>query len=310
MATKSFPRFGTKSGVGDTEMNRGINMSQYVQPASLADELCLTASEGERFLHIISQSSRIKRHYDLFHLLQGEIQHFLPHQILICAWGDFRGRNLQLDVISAIPGVRTGLLDACDADSLLKSLHLRWLAHGRRPLLLANPADGNLLHSACNCALHGAMRGMSSILVHGTHDARDGSDSLYLAANAGPIVNEIDSERFRHVVDAVIALIDAGSRRVAGLKSHAMSAYRGFASGLPKLSAREEEILTLVSEGRTNIAIAEILTISSFTVKNHVQRILRKLDAANRAEAVAKYRQRDRLPRRERAGKDAVVFAE
>ena len=68
--------------------------------------------------------------------------------------------------------------------------------------------------------------------------------------------------------------------------------------------------LNWVSEGRTNSEIAEILTISSFTVKNHVQRILKKLDAANRAEAVAKYRQKDRPPRRKRAGNDALAFAE
>ncbi len=310
MATRSFLQFRTKSGIGGAAMRHEVNMSQCVQPASLAEELRLTERERERFLHIVSQSSRIKRHYDLFQLLQGEIQHFLPHQILVSAWGDFNGRNLQIDVISAIPGLRTGLLDACNAENLLKNLHLRWITQDRRPLLFASEAVGKLLHSACNCALHESMRRMSSILVHGTHNARDGTDSLYLVANAGPILKEVDSERFRHLVDAVIALIDAGSRRVSGLKAHATSRDPKFASGSPMLSGREEEILTLVSEGRTNIAIAEILTISSFTVKNHVQRILRKLGAANRAEAVAKYRKRDRLPRTRHAGNDVGAFAD
>lgn len=56
-------------------------------------------------------------------------------------------------------------------------------------------------------------------------------------------------------------------------------------------SAREEEIFQHLSEGKTNTEIAEILTISSFMVKNHVQRTMKKLDAATRTEAVAKYRQ-------------------
>jgi DNA-binding CsgD family transcriptional regulator len=48
-------------------------------------------------------------------------------------------------------------------------------------------------------------------------------------------------------------------------------------------------------EGKTNAEIAEVLAISPLTVKNHVQRILRKLDAANRAQAVGLAIQRNLL---------------
>ena len=54
------------------------------------------------------------------------------------------------------------------------------------------------------------------------------------------------------------------------------------------LSAREAEILRWISLGKTNPEIGSILGISSFTVKNHVQRILRKLDVINRTQAVGK----------------------
>jgi len=291
-------------------MSQGINVGQYDQPAPAADTFCLSASEGERFLQIISQTSRIKRHYDLFQLLQGEVQYFIPHQILIAAWGDFHGPNLQLDVISAIPGVRTGRLNGCNVDSLLKGLYLRWLAHGRWPVLLDNAASEKLPHSACNCALHRSLRGMGSVLVHGIHNARDATDSLYLTANAGSIVKEVNVQRFPFLIDPVIAQIDAGFRRVAGLKSQLITTNVASTSRLPVLSAREEEIITWVSQGRTNVEISKILAISSFTVKNHVQRIIKKLGAANRTEAAAKYRHRDRQLQRKSAGSVAAVFAE
>lgn len=55
-----------------------------------------------------------------------------------------------------------------------------------------------------------------------------------------------------------------------------------------ELSAREAEILRWIALGKTNPEIGSILNISSFTVKNHVQRILKKLDVTNRTQAVGK----------------------
>jgi DNA-binding CsgD family transcriptional regulator len=59
--------------------------------------------------------------------------------------------------------------------------------------------------------------------------------------------------------------------------------------GQQSLTTREQEILVLVARGATNIQIAEELVLSESTVKSHVKRILRKLPAANRAEAAYLY---------------------
>jgi transcriptional regulator EpsA len=263
--------------------------AECAAPAPAAAPFQLTANESERFLRIISQTLRIKRHYELFQLLQGEVQHFISHQIMISAWGDFGGSSLKLDVVSAIPGVRTGRLNGCDIASLLKELHVRWLAHGRQPMLFNNSLNERLTCSPCNCALHQALQGMESVLVHGVHDVRDGFDSLYLALNPGAIVRSGSIERFRFLVDPIVAQIDAAFRRVAALERPGDAAHGHASSRSDGLSEREEEVLEWLSEGRSNADISEILSISAFTVKNHVQRIMKKLGAANRTEAVAKY---------------------
>ena len=54
------------------------------------------------------------------------------------------------------------------------------------------------------------------------------------------------------------------------------------------LSKRETEIIKWVYEGKTNNQIGDLLSISAFTVKNHIKNILEKLDASNRTHAVAK----------------------
>ena len=302
---------------GEVLMGRGSVRAKKLRPAGVngADELVrhdvieigalppaqdafyLTADEGEMFLRLVSQTLRVRRHFELFQLLQSEVQHFIPHQILISAWGDFHGPNLMLDVISALPGVRTNRLGGCDIDRVLRSLYLRWLTNARQPVLLDKIAIEGLMQRGCECALHRSLKDMRSAVVHGNHDARDGTDSLYLVANSAEMVGRADRERFPFLIDSVIAQIEVGFRRVAGLKSPGT------------LTAREEEILTWVAGGKTNAEISEILAISSFTVKNHVQRIMRKLGAANRTEAVAKYRQGRGSWRRVSAEGTEVILA-
>ena len=53
------------------------------------------------------------------------------------------------------------------------------------------------------------------------------------------------------------------------------------------LTAREQEVLALLTEGRSNGDIAKALFMSPKTASVHVSSILRKLGVANRVEAAA-----------------------
>ena len=55
------------------------------------------------------------------------------------------------------------------------------------------------------------------------------------------------------------------------------------------LTVRETEVLELLAAGRSNGEIARALVVSEATVKSHLARLLRKLEASSRAEAVARY---------------------
>lgn len=248
----------------------------------------LTEEEGEKFLRIVSGSRVIHRHYDLFHWLAGELQEFLPHDIFISACGDFDTWQVKLDIVSALPGVRTPKLADCGIDELVEELHLKWVAAGRQPLLLRS-TDVIALQDRCPCPLHGALRSMQSVLVHGIQDVRDGYDSLYLAFAHGSFTKGRCKKDFFFLLDLLIPQIDIAYRRVATWKTIATRDDARDGNDWLNLSARELEVLELICRGDTNAAVGQALNISPLTVKNHLQRIFKKIGVSNRTQAATKY---------------------
>jgi len=54
----------------------------------------------------------------------------------------------------------------------------------------------------------------------------------------------------------------------------------------PELTLRQQQLVSLVAQGLTNKEIASRLNLSEFTVRNHIHRILKQVDAESRSEAV------------------------
>jgi two-component system, NarL family, nitrate/nitrite response regulator NarL len=79
------------------------------------------------------------------------------------------------------------------------------------------------------------------------------------------------------------------SPRVAGLLFHRvrLDAYASKDTDRPRLTDRETEVLRLVARGLSNKEVARALSIQLPTVKNHLQRVFRKLGTRRRADAAA-----------------------
>ena len=73
-----------------------------------------------------------------------------------------------------------------------------------------------------------------------------------------------------------------GNRPRSKDESHSMS--------FPELTEREREVLAYIARGDTNAEIAEGLSISLKTIRNHVSNIFTKLQVVNRAQAAIRAR--------------------
>ena len=62
------------------------------------------------------------------------------------------------------------------------------------------------------------------------------------------------------------------------------------------ISKREYEVLELLSQGLSNLEIAEKLFISNSTVKSHVSNLLAKLEASRRTQAIRRAKELRLIP--------------
>jgi DNA-binding NarL/FixJ family response regulator len=76
------------------------------------------------------------------------------------------------------------------------------------------------------------------------------------------------------------------TRRLIAEFSRRPEPSRPVTAGLPGVTEREREVLTLIARGLSNADIAEFLHLSLATVKTHIGRLLAKLQARDRAQLV------------------------
>jgi two-component system, NarL family, nitrate/nitrite response regulator NarL len=119
---------------------------------------------------------------------------------------------------------------------------------------------------------------------------------VYKALAAGAAGYLSKDARGNEIADAVIAV--ARGETVLGRDIQAAVARRirqTAEQAEPKLSAREREVLELVSAGLSAPEVARRLNLSPTTVKTHLQRVYEKLGVGDRAAAVAEAMRRHLL---------------
>ena len=114
-------------------------------------------------------------------------------------------------------------------------------------------------------------------------------ESVLAALQAGARGYLLEGARKAEILRAVRAVVDGEAilgapvaARLAAFFADRLRPARAF----PQLSAREREVLTLLTEQLTNPEIAARLGLSEKTVRNHVSNVLTKLQVTTRADAI------------------------
>lgn len=260
--------------------------------------------EPTGILSAVRGSLLLRTHQDLFRWLRGEVQEVLPHDVLVAAWGDFDTEQVCLDVVSALPGVRTTPATQKQLLPLVKDLFAAWRAAAYSPF--ATPIEAGAAYDSPgerDCDSAPRLAPMRTAVVHGIRDQRGWHDCLYVALSRDTATDPAATGSLA----LVLPYLDAALRQVAHLpmQRHFCASTEADSETAGKdqvdpiarslngvgLSARELEIMRWVRTGKTNTEIGQILDISPRTVRNHLQNVFRKLEATNRAQAVFRIEQ-------------------
>lgn len=244
----------------------------------MTDPLAKDQIDMQLLLFTIETSLRVVKRFQFFLWAQGSLQSFLPHETLLCACGDIERGDYRASVFSRAvlaPEYEAKLTDP--VTGLLPRLIEDWRAGAREPLRGSSRARGG--------SQMARSLGLGHVLAHGCREAR-GDQSTFFALLGMP---ESASDQDARRVDLLMPNLHLALLRITEFERQE-GADRAYSRNAPQiaLSTRELQVLDWVREGKTNHEIGQILDISPLTVKNHIQKILRKLDVTNRAQAVAR----------------------
>jgi transcriptional regulator EpsA len=240
----------------------------------------LNDSEREALLLNIDVSLRVHTRPQLFSWVQGAMHSLIPHEVLVCGLQEGRQSAMRVDSFSTAP-IDCGKLNELFQQDISLVPHLIKLWEDNRCQAIICDIERGPFSSGA-LAREFTRLGASALLAHGTHDASGNMTSFFVfAARPGAV-----GSKQQYLADLVVPYLHASWVRSQVTWPLDRAGVKPAKTGL--LTPREQQILQWIYHGKSNIEIVMILDISPLTVKNHVQKTLRKLNVLNRTQAVGK----------------------
>jgi len=251
-------------------------------PASSGRQLQLNRREQSTLLALIGSLLDVETAADFEHWSSGALQGLLPHAMMICGLAEIRPQaiNIRKVIVHDWPLAYLDALKQPDG-SFYSPIMNRWNER-HAPQLYRPETDTGVAtpqHRQWREVFHDY--GLQNIASHGVHDVA-GSVTSYF--NFSSLPGRLD-DRTTGLLELLTPHMHLALTRALGNVPLMTSCD---IENLPSLTVREHDVLHWMLEGKTNWEIAQISGRSEHTIKHQVERILTKLEATNRAQAVAK----------------------
>jgi DNA-binding NarL/FixJ family response regulator len=122
--------------------------------------------------------------------------------------------------------------------------------------------------------------------------AMNDKELIFLALQAGAAGYLLKRTKPSDLRRALLDVMGGGSPMSSEIARRVVESFHRKAKTIDQalnLSAREEEILVLLSKGHSNKAIADQLNLSVETIYSHLKRVYEKMHVHSRTEAVIRY---------------------
>lgn len=246
----------------------------------MEDLVILNMREQEYLLRAIESALQVRRRRQFFLWTQGQFQGLLPHDIMVCVQFGLSEEVLHVECLHSIvlePSEIDYLCNPHDGLAVRLANHCR--TEERLPCLVKPQEDETHPLSRLRVEMDGKKLG--SVLVHGTEQLPGGSSFFAIFG-----LRDTPSTRHAFFFELLLPYLHIGLHRVM-VNSDGVGAVLVQNSPRP-VTNREIDILRWVKEGKSNYEIGIILGISALTVKNHLQKIYKKLNVQNRVQAVSR----------------------
>lgn len=165
----------------------------------------------QRYARIIEEGITVRRRLDLLKWLQGEVQHYLPHEIMLAIWDDFGSNLIRHEIVSVLPEIRTDHSNPARLVPLFADIHNRWVEQAKTPFTLDMSTLGLLFECwRLQSSMGRALQGMHSCLLHGVRDERGHRNCLYMVFSSN---NEINDCALR-AMEILLPCLDTALRRI------------------------------------------------------------------------------------------------
>jgi transcriptional regulator EpsA len=250
-------------------------------PAVSGRQLQLNRREQSTLLGLIGSLLDVETAADFEGWSAGPLQALLPHAMMICGTAEIRPQqiNIRKVIVHEWPLAYLDALKQADG-SFYSPIMARW--NERHAPQLYEPDDDTVTtgqHRRWREVFHDY--GLQNIAAHGVHDVA-GSVTSYFNFSSLPGHLEARTAGLLELLTPHMHL--ALTRALSNLPAMPAADGREAVS----LTVREHDVLHWMLEGKTNWEIAQISGRSAHTIKHQVEHILVKLEATNRAQAVAK----------------------